>query len=139
MSDFAVTQFEPIVQGTMTIGPGGGPLTWEGVGLEAIERPVGFPFGVYLLTLDEGLPGNAGAVPPGVLPILNPDVRTLITVRGPAPPAVNPIQTSSVLYLPVVPIPGVGSTELLIVMADDTNTLNDPLGFELQVYRVFNG
>jgi hypothetical protein len=137
MSDFAVTQFEPIVQGVMTIAGGGGALTWEGVGLEAIERAPGFAFGAYILTLDEGLPGNAGAVPPGILPVLNPDVRSLITVRGPAPPAVNPIQTSSVLY--VHNLPGVGSTALLIVMADDTNTLNDPLGFELQVYRVFNG
>ena len=139
MSDFAATQLVPIVQGTMTIGPGGGPLTWEGVGLQAIQRAVGHAFGAYLLTLDEGLPGNAGAVPPGVLPVLNPDTRSVITVRGPAPPAVNPIQTSSVLYLPVVPIPGVGCTELLIVMTDDTNTLNDPVGFELQVYRVYNG
>jgi hypothetical protein len=52
---------------------------------------------------------------------------------------VNPIQTISILYLPLVPNPLVGSTEILVVMADNTNTLNDPLAFEIEVYRVFNG
>jgi hypothetical protein len=137
MADFAATAFEPIVQGVVTIN--GAALTWEGVGLQAIERLGIHPAGVYLLTLDEGLPGNAGAVPPGTAPVVNPDVRTIITCRAPAPPLVNPIQTIGVLYLPLVPLPGVGCTFILIVMADNTNTLNDPIAFEVNVFRVFNG
>lgn len=135
--DFAVTPFVPIVQGVVTFV--GGVPEWEGVGLEAITRVVGHAAGVYVLTLDEGLPGNTGAVPPGLAPVLNPDVRTIITCRAPVPPAVNPIQTIGVLYLPVVPLAGVGCTEILVVMADDTNTLNDPVAFEINVFRVFNG
>ena len=137
MSDFAITPFEPIVQGVVTITAGA--LAWEGVGLEAIERLPGHPLGVYLLTLDEGLPGNSGAVPPGTATVLNPDVRTLVTCRAPAPPAVNPIQTIGVLYLPIPPDPDVGSTSVLIVMADAANLLNDPVAFEVSIFRVFNG
>jgi hypothetical protein len=137
MSDFAVTPFEPIVQGVVTYA---GPLlSWEGVGLEAIQRLPGHAAGAYLLTLDEGLPGNSGAVPPGAAPTVNPDVRTVITCRAPVPPAVNPIQTTGILYLPIVPIPGVGCTFILVVMADNTNTLADPVAFEINVFRVFNG
>jgi hypothetical protein len=137
MSDFFATPFIPIVQGVVTIT--GAVLAWEGVGLESIQRGVGHAAGVYLLTLDEGLPGNSGAVPPGLAPVVNPDVRTIITCRAPVPPAVNPIQTIGVLYLPVVPIAGVGCTEILIVMADNTNALNDPSAFEVNVFRVVNG
>lgn len=137
MADFSVTSFEPIVQGVVTFA--GPALSWEGVGLQAIERFPGHAAGVYLLTLDQGLPGNSGAVPPGLAPVLNPDVRTLVTCRAPVPPLVNPIQTIGVLYLPIVPLPGVGSTFILVVMADNTNTLNDPVAFEINVFRVFNG
>lgn len=135
MSDFGPILLQPIVQGVVTLAAPA--ISWEGVGLEAIERPPGFPLGVYLLTLDEGLPGNAGAVPPGLAPTVNPDVRTVITCRAPVPPLVNPIQCSSVLYTHT--LPGVGSTALLVVMADDTNTLNDPVAFEISVFRVLNG
>jgi hypothetical protein len=142
MSNYASTPFEPIVQGTVTFTPavpGPSEPVFEGTGLEAIARFPGHPLGAYILTLDQGLPGNSGAVPPGAGALLNPDVRTLITCRAPPLPAVNPIQTISVLYLPLIPNPAVGCTTLLVVMADNTNSLNDPIGFEIAVFRVFNG
>jgi len=119
-----------------------GSPVWNGEGIELCGRfaPGGIvvPAGAVALVLDEGLPGNAGAVPPGAGVLLDPNVRTMITVRGdPAlvPPA-TPIATKAVLYLPSA-IPGVGATTLLLVTTDAASILTDPFAMEVMVWRTF--
>jgi hypothetical protein len=139
MTDYAVNPFQPIAQGVVTFPDGiapGSVIEFDGEGISFIERVVGFPNGAYLLTLDEGLPGNAGAVPPGVAPINDPDVRTVVTTRGSGVPPISPIATIAVLY-PNSPVPGVGADQILIVMQNTAPILADPpAGFELIVWRV---
>ncbi len=140
MTDYAGTSpFQPIVQGLVTFPAGVAPLSpveFTGEGISFIERVPLFGNGAYLLTLDEGLPGNAGAVQPGASPINNPNVRTMITVRGSGVPPVSPIATQAVLYVNS-PTPGVGADQLLIVMQNIVPTFADPpAGFEIIVWVV---
>lgn len=124
--------FEPIVQGLVTFV--GGPV-FNGRGVSSIVRAAGFPVGAYVLSLDEGLPGNAGAVPPGITPIANPDVRTIITTRGLTIFPTPNISTIAVDYL-LSPVTGVGSDRILIVMGTFPPALADPHeGFEIIVWR----
>jgi hypothetical protein len=139
MTDYAVTPFQPIVQGVVTFPAGVGPATpveFNGEGVSAISRFPGFPLGAYLLTLDEGLPGNAGAVPPGVSPLSDPNVRTMITVRGSGVPPISNISTIAVLY-ELSATPGVGANQILIVMQTFPPAFADPpAGFEIIVWVV---
>jgi hypothetical protein len=139
MTDYAVTPFQPIVQGVVTFPNGVGPSTpveFTGVGVSAISRAVGFPLGAYVLDLDEGLPGNAGAVQPGASPISDPNVRTMVTVRGSGAPPISIISTTAVLYL-LSPTPGVGADQVLIVMQTFPVALADPpAGFEIIIWVV---
>jgi len=89
-----------------------------------------------LLDLDEGLPGNAGAVQPGTSPISNPNVRTMVTVRGSGVPPISLISTTAVLYL-LSPTPGVGADQVLIVMQTFPPAFADPAaGFEIIIWVV---
>ena len=136
MTDYAVSPIQPIVQGVVTFPLGVGPATpvaFNGEGISFIERLVGQPLGCYLLTLDEGLPGNAGAVPPGTSVIADPNVQTMITVRGsPGSTVVG----RSVLYL-TSPEVGVGANQILIVLRTlPPGFVDPPAGFEIIVWRV---
>lgn len=134
MTDYPRHPLSPIVQGLVTFQ--GALLTpvFNGRGVSAVARALGFPIGVYVLQLDAGLPGNAGAVPPGTTPIANPDVRTLLRPRMAIPPGLPDIVTMAVNYLTSA-VPGVGSDRLLIVMRNGL-TFADPLGgFEIIVWR----
>ena len=137
MTDYSPYIFEPIVQGLVTFAPvvlGGGPV-FNGRGVSSIVRAGAFLAGAYILTLDAGLPGNAGAVPPGVSPIANPDVRTIITTRGAALFPTPNIATIAVDYL-LSPVPGVGADRILVVMQTIPAALADPTdGFEIVVWR----
>jgi hypothetical protein len=135
MTDYAVTPFQPIVQGVVTIDALGNP-EFDGEGISDVSRPVGFPLGTFILTLDEGLPGNAGAVQPGTTVISDPNVRTMITTRGAGVPPISNIVATAVLYL-LSPIPGVGADQLLVVMQTFPLALADPVaGFEIIVWNV---
>ena len=136
MTDYAATPFQPIVQGVVTF-PGGAPnISFDGEGVSDIERLVGFPLGAYVLTLDEGLPGNAGAVPPGTTLIADPNVRTMINTRGALPLPIPNIVNTAVLYLNS-PVLGVGANQILVVMQTFPAALADPTGgFEIIVWRV---
>jgi len=137
MADVSLTEFQPIVQGVVTFLPGIPTVpTFNGEGVSDIARPVGFPAGAYLLTLDEGLIGNAGAVPPGANPLIDNGVRTMVTTRGVLPVPTPNILTIAVAYL-TSPIPGVGADQILIVMQTfPPLTLADPTGgFEVIVWR----
>jgi hypothetical protein len=124
---------ECIAQGVITYTPGLG-ATFSGEGISFCVRPAGFVSGAVLLTLDIGLIGNAGAVPPGL--INNSNVRAIVTCRGAGgPPAITTIATKAVLYLGV--LPNIGATQILIVTLDNTSTLADPDSMEIMVWRVF--
>ncbi len=80
MADYAATPVQPIVQGVMTVDPITLTPSFQGTGVSQVTRSAQ---GVYQLTLDPGLPGNAGEVAPGAAgrpPAL--DLRTLVNIRG---------------------------------------------------------
>src|SRR5271166_3629581 len=98
MTDYAAAPIQPIVEGVVTFPGGVGTAPFfDGKGVSAIVRdPATGGQGGYILTLDVGLPGNAGAVPfagpPPLIPFppfaLDPDVRTMILPIGiGSPPA----------------------------------------------------
>lgn len=142
MTDYAPVPFQPIVQGVITFPLGtapGSPVVFDGEGISGIARVVGFPTGAYVLNLDEGLPGNAGAVQPGAGPIVNPNVRSLITPRGAGVPPVSLVATSAVLYL-LSPVAGVGADQIVIVTQTFPLALVDnPAGLEIIIWVVPNG
>jgi hypothetical protein len=142
MTDYAQVQFEPIVQGVLTFPGGaapGSPLLWTGEGISFVERLAGFPTGSYALFLDEGLPGNAGAVQPGLTPILNPNVATLVTPRGSGAPPISNIGTIGVRWV-LNPVAGVGDSVLVITTETIPLALADsPAGLEVIVWVIQNG
>ena len=143
MTDYAPNPLEPIVQGVVTFpdGPGAGnPLIFTGEGVSDIARVAGFPLGAYLLTLDEGLPGNSGAVPPGTTIANNPFVRTMVTARGAGTPPFSGVASIAVGYI-ISPTPGVGANQILVTMQTVAPpALTDPAGgFEIIVWIVVEG
>lgn len=139
MTDYGQDIFQPIVQGVITFPVGGG-VVFNGEGVSGIARVAGFPLGAYILNLDEGLPGNSGAVQPGAGPIVNPNVRTLITPRGFGAPPVSNIATSAVVYV-LSPTPGVGADQVIIATQTfPPLTLADSVGgLEVIIWVVPNG
>ena len=80
MADYAATPIQPIVQGVLTVDAITLVPTFFGTGVSKATRSAQ---GVYQLTLDPGLPGNAGEVAPAIAggpPALN--LRSLVTIRG---------------------------------------------------------
>ncbi|HYB24721.1 MAG TPA: hypothetical protein VED41_13045 [Solirubrobacteraceae bacterium] len=135
MTDYAVTPFQPIVQGVVTATAVAGPV-FDGEGISSIERVAGFPAGAFLLTLDAGLIGNAGAVPPGTSPLSDPNVRTMLTMRGAGAPPISNIVATGVLYV-LSPVPGVGADQIIVTTQTFPLALADPNGgFEIIVWRV---
>jgi hypothetical protein len=122
---------ESIVQGVITYGgTPGSPVSFSGEGIAFIERPPLLANGAVLLTLDEGLIGNAGALPPGILS--NSNARSVVTIRG---TPITTITRTAVLYL--TDVPDVGATQILVVTVDNTGLLADPDSAEIMVWRIF--
>lgn len=137
MTDYPRIPLSPIVQGLVTFQGALAVPVFNGRGVSSVTRALGFPAGAYVLQLDAGLPGNAGAVPSGTTPIANPDVRTLLRPRMLVPPGVPNIVTMAVNYL-TSPVPGVGADRILVVMQTNVPplALADPSGgFEIIVWR----
>ncbi len=140
MSDYAAAPSEPIVQGLITIVEIMGVFTPEfsGRGVSSIIRtPAGAPLmgnaaGDYLLTLDEGLPGDVS------LDLIFG--RSFLTVRGSFSNAVHfstSIDQKSISYVAnpspgvYVPgsVPGLGSNVVRVVLAaSSTGLATDPIG-----------
>lgn len=140
MSDYAAAPSEPIVQGLITIVEIAGVLTpqFSGRGVSLIVRtPPGVPLmgnsaGDYLLTLDEGLPGDVA-----LDPIFG---RSFLTVRGSFTNAIHfstTIDQKSISYVaspaPGVfvasPLPDIGSNVVRVVLAaSSTGVATDPTG-----------
>ena len=141
MPDYAAAPIQPIVEGLVTF-PGGAPaISFDGKGVSAIARIAGHPLGAYVLTLDEGLPGNAGAVPFGPSPPLapDPDVRTLILPIGVGVPPVSGVHAIGVAYNPSG-ISGVGAFQIFIVLTNMVFALVEPVnGFQIIVWRGLGG
>jgi hypothetical protein len=139
VTDYSPILFQPIVQGVVTFPNGvlpGSTVVFDGEGISGIARAVGFPSGAYILNLDEGLPGNAGAVQPGTSVLVNPNVRTMITTRGSGTPPISPITNTAVLYL-LSPVLGVGADQVIVVMQTFPTMFADPpAGFEIIIWVV---
>lgn len=140
MTDYAAAPSEPIVQGLITIVSVQTVPTpsFSGRGVSSIVRtPAGAPFmgqpaGDYLLTLDEGLPGDVA-----IDPIFG---RSFITIRGSLPNPVHgstTIDQKSISYAaspsPGVyvlnPVPGIGSNVVRVTLvASVTGLATDPIG-----------
>jgi hypothetical protein len=147
MTDYAAAAVQPIVQGLVTITgnlSGGLPIftgrgaliTGTSPPLPTPGRPVGFATGVIILTLDVGLPGNAGAVEPSpdnaIPPTLAPFAplpRTLITMRSPGVGAPTTLDSVSVEYGNfTLPVPSDGSLrQVAITIATAAGVLTDPV------------
>jgi len=134
VTDYSAYLFESIVQGVVTF-EGGDPV-FNGQGISNIERLVGFPLGAYLLTLDEGLIGNAGAIPPGTNPLIDNNVRTVIQTRGVLPVPIPNIVNIAVVYV-TSPVAGVGCDQIIVVMRTNLPPMfADPTGgFEIIIWR----
>jgi hypothetical protein len=159
MTDYAAAAIQPIVQGLVTIpsGVAGSAILFSGKGaLPAGSRPLAFPTGVIILTLDAGLPGNAGAIEPVPAPVTVPRLltppaplaRTLLTMRSPVIGTPTTIESISVAYGNfTVPAPADGSfTQIAITLANTAGVLIDPVpiggevpggadGFEIIVWE----
>jgi len=156
MADYAAAAVQPIVQGLVTIpsNTSGNAYLFSGRGCTPVQTPpAARTVGVIILTLDVGLPGNAGAVEP--LPDVNgvplpagplaPLPRTLITMRSPSAGAATTLDSISVAYGNfTVPTPADGSlTQIAITLATSGGVLTDPVttttppaanGFEIVVF-----
>lgn len=138
MTDYAApAPVEPIVQGIVTYPGGIGTQPFfDGKGVSAIVRGASAQ-GSFILTLDVGLPGNAGAVPALSPPLLpsDPDVRTSVT------PLPDPILLSTgvaaagVTYITSA-VSGVGAFQVEAVFTNVALIPKDPLGgFLIVVWR----
>lgn len=140
MADYSAAPVQPIVAGLVSFAAG--VWSFSGKGCQAF---VGHAAGNFLLLLDPGLIGNAGAVqalpvqvpgfPPDATP--NPDVRSIVTVRGPFPSGIFNI---AVRYT-TDPAAGVGAIAIQVLLANAANVLTDPPvgGFDILVWKGLGG
>jgi hypothetical protein len=140
MTDYAAAPIQPILQGLVSIDQNGNPQFF-GKGASAVARVTGQAAGVFQLTLDQGLPGNAGAIEP--LPTNSPftppfpddpDPRTTITIRGTGTVPGTTISEVVVSYGPgtPAPAPGVGDNTIFVSFATSAGVFTDPpAGFEI--------
>lgn len=140
MTDYAAAApVQPIVDGFVSfpLGPGPGtPVAFDGKGVSAIVRGASAQ-GSFILTLDVGLIGNAGAVPAGPVPPFppDPDVRTMVTTFGVGSPPTSGIASIGVSYITSV-VPGVGAFQVEVVTTNLAFLPLDPLaGFQIIVWR----
>jgi hypothetical protein len=131
MSDYAAAPIQPIVEGFITFpGGSGGPIVFLGKGVSQVTRDaLTGGVGSYVLLLDTGLPGNAGAVPAAnaPLPTPDPDVRTLVTPLGVGAPPSSGVAFIGVSYNPAAG-PGIGARSVEIVLQAPGGAFIDPVG-----------
>lgn len=150
MADYAAAAVQPIVQGLITVSALG-VLSFSGRGASLIPNNTGaaasvgrpnLPLsqtGIIVLTLDVGLPGNAGAIEP--LPDVNgvpnplgpaaPLPRALITMRAPLPIGPTLIASESVTYgnftIPAALLPVDGSLRQVMILLGSNAAIPLPL------------
>jgi len=108
------------------------PVQFEGRGFLSVVRGA-LPDGDFVLTLDPGLIGNAGAISAGPPPPPDPDVRTLVLPIG--GPILSGTAAIGVGYQ-TSPLPGVGATEVHVVTTNNVFISHDPKqGFFIVVWR----
>jgi hypothetical protein len=140
MTDYAAAAVQPIVQGLITVSALGGVVSFTGRGAllvpsaQASPNGVGrdntHPQGVFVLTLDQGLPGNAGEVEPtpdGALTPAAPLPRTLVDVRAPivaGAPTVTTLISVSVAYGNfTVPAPADGGLRQVMIVVSTSGVV----------------
>jgi hypothetical protein len=141
MTDFAAAPVQPIVSGLVTLAAG----VWSFSGKGCLPAVGHTGAGIFLLGFDPGLPGNAGAVQPLPVqvrgfppdPTADPDVRSIVMVRGPFPSGIFNI---AVRYI-TSPFAGVGAPVVQVLFANAGNVLTDPPagGFDLIVWKGLGG
>jgi hypothetical protein len=114
MSDYAAAPIQPIVQGLLTVS--GTTPSFVGKGVSSVSRTGA---GDYVLTLDPGLPGEAGALDPNL-------ARSLVTLRGGsgAPPVTTITQVAVVYHASATPGVGDNTVELLFSIAGTPTELS---------------
>lgn len=132
MTDYAAAPIQPIVQGLLTVDPVSHVPTFHGKGVSAVTRTAVGADILYTLTLDEGLPGNAGELQPGPTVLgPQPDARTLINIRGSLTNAIvggTSIVATGVTYIAPSTSPDGGVTEVLLVFTNAVPAAVDPTG-----------
>ena len=153
MTDYAAAAVQPIVQGLITVSLAG-VLSFTGRGASLIPNNTGaaasvgrpnpplLQTGIIVLTLDGGLPGNAGAIEP--LPDVNgfpnplgpaaPLPRALITMRAPLAlgvPGPTLIASEGVTYgnftIPAALLPIDGSLRQVMILLGSNAAVPLPL------------
>lgn len=127
MTDYASSPVQPIAQALVVSSVAAVPSLF-GRGFSAIDHTAGT--NVWVLTLDEGLIGNTGAVEPtpdGAVAPSAPDPRTLITVRN----SVHGALVTQAVALYITPVTDVGLTQLQITLEGLTGTDDQSLSFEV--------
>jgi hypothetical protein len=131
MPDFAAAPIQPIVEGFITFPGGvGGAIVFLGKGVSQVTRDAATGGqGSYILTLDTGLPGNAGAVPIADPPFatLEPETRTLVTPLGVGAPPSSNIAFVGVSYIAALGV-GIGARAVEIVTQTPLGAFVDPPG-----------
>jgi hypothetical protein len=138
---FDASPIQPILAGLVTFTGGVWVFSGKGVG------PVGVGHigaGIFALPFDAGLIGNAGAVQPIPVqvpgfpadPTPDPDVRSVVTLRGPFPTGIFNIATRYVFASAAV-----GAVSVEVVFANASNVLTDPPagGFDIIVWKGLGG
>lgn len=140
MGSASAAPLQPLVAGLVTFA--GGVWGFSGKGCLPI---VGHPAaGAFLLAFDPGELGLTGAVQAITVPVrgfppdptLDPDVRSIVTVRGPFPSLIFNI---SARY--IAGAPGVGAPVMSVMLASNANVLIDPpaTGFDVIVWKGLGG
>jgi hypothetical protein len=149
MPDYAAAPIQPIVEGLVTFPGGVGTQPFfDGKGVSSIVRdPATGGQGGYILTLDVGLPGNAGAVPFAASPLEpplpvfapDPDVRTLVIPLGVGIPPLSGIASIGVSYISSA-LTGVGAPQIEVVLTNAVFIPHDPKGgFQIIVWIGIGG
>jgi hypothetical protein len=141
----AAAPIQPLAQGIVTF-PGGPPnIAFEGHGIvqQGGAAPVYVGMGHYVLFLDPGLPGLAGAIEPLpvfplVLPI-DPNVRTNIMPLGSGVPPLSGIYGIGFAWVASA-VAGVGSIAIAIVLTNEALAMEDPdVGFQITIWKGLGG
>lgn len=163
MTDYAATPVQPIVEGLLTVSgaSAASPMvpTFTGKGVSKVTRVTVGLFIYYVLTLDVGLPGNAGelastgrAYPANLVPgagsgalpgtfVPVPDPRCTITIRGSssnAVPGATGIESTGVTY--ITPGPDGGMTQVQLCFLSGAGATVDPTdtfaaGVEIVIWK----
>jgi len=137
MGSPSAAPLQPLVAGLVTFVGGAWGFSGKGCIAPVVHAgagifDLGIDFGIYGTTLDAVVVPVAGFPPD---PTLDPNARSIITVRGPFPTGIFNI---AVRYLVN---PAVGIVAVQVLLANVANALTDPpvTGFDVVVFKGLGG